>query len=425
MKDLYTFDWTEELAKRTYEKVRSAYKAFFKDLKLDCLVAEASSGSIGGNLSHEYHLPSSNGEDEVVSCDSCNYTASAELAERREFEKMSTVRMSKDQMSSLVQIVSYTGTRDIPVQRIVYTTSDFNTLVIGIMPVRKDQTDDVFIKPHVLKEYSVDMNVASPMQCFLEHVKQRQGSTSTEPNPRVICILDRNVICDGFNPDMVTIGDLTILAEMHRPGIDLAAIQDGERCPRTDCASGKLSIQKCVELGHTFHLGTRYSAPLGFTVHGPGAHAQKAEPTDPQVGEKSKIITVQMGCHGIGISRLIAAVAHVSKDKKGLNWPRAMAPFEVVIIASQGHEEQANEVYDVLRRGKQPIDCIIDDREHGFGYKMNDAELIGYPVVVRVGRGWSERTRKCMIQCRRPEPLQEDVPFTHLKLRILEILDRL
>lgn len=102
-----------------------------------------------------------------------------------------------------------------------------------------------------------------------------------------------------------------------------------------------------------------------------------------------------------------------------------MAPFEVVIIASQGHEDQANEVYDVLRHGDGSIDCIIDDREHGFGYKMNDAELIGYPVVVRVGRGWREETKKCMIQCRRPEPLQEDVPFMDLKRRILEVLDRL
>lgn len=109
---------------------------------------------------------------------------------------------------------------------------------------------------------------------------------------------------------------------------------------------------------------------------------------------------MQMGCHGIGISRIIGAVASLLSDSRGLNWPRVIAPFEAVVLsAAKGEEGDAVGVYDALRKGD--VDVVLDDRaDKGLGWKLRDADLIGYPVVIVLGRGWRERG-EVEVQCRR------------------------
>ena len=171
----------------------------------------------------------------------------------------------------------------------------------------------------------------------------------------------------------------------------LSKKQTGDKCP--SCNDGRLTIKTAIEAGHTFHLGTRYSAKLGANVA-----LASGKDTVPMV----------MGCHGIGVSRLIAATASCLADETGLNWPRAIAPFQVAIVPRSLEPsllDGASSVYDVItssKSGNMATDAIIDDRAGTpLPWKLNDADLIGYPVIVVLGRAWAEH--KVEVQCRRLE----------------------
>lgn len=186
---------------------------------------------------------------------------------------------------------------------------------------------------------------------------------------------------------------------------ELLSQQDSPACP--SCGSGTLTTQKTIELGHTFFLGTKYSEPLN-------ARAMQATSTNTKkhVAEKTSEnpgTAIEMGCYGIGISRLIATTADLLADDKGLNWPKAIAPFTVAIIPKAGFEDDALVLHDLL--GTLPaqtcVDPIIDDRAtKSLAWKMNDADLIGYPVLVVLGRSW-QQDRKAEVQCRQLGVKQE------------------
>ena len=172
-----------------------------------------------------------------------------------------------------------------------------------------------------------------------------------------------------------------------------------------------------MEIGHTFHLGTRYSLPLEALV----------------LDSENKKVPVQMGCHGIGVSRLIGAVAGLLRDERGLNWPRCIAPFEVLVLgAGRVDEADVMGVYDRLVdrgirggdvRGSRGLEAVIDDRDKPLGWKLHDADLVGYPFVVVVGKSWLEGGR-VELQCRRLG-LREEVDVADLGGRIEAEAERL
>ena len=145
-----------------------------------------------------------------------------------------------------------------------------------------------------------------------------------------------------------------------------------------------------------------------------------------------------MGCHGIGVSRLIGAVAAVMSDATGLNWPRAIAPFEVVVVATKELEDDAVKVYDSLASGggvrggdtstfsssSPRFDALIDDRERSLMWKLRDADTVGYPVIIVLGRAWKS-DRKCEVQCRRLGKLRTEVAFEELPGFVGSLLQKL
>lgn len=233
--------------------------------------------------------------------------------------------------------------------------------------------------------------------------------------------------------------------------LDLLRIKDGDTCAK--CSARSLKVQKAVELGHTFFLGTRYSKPLRAYVTSSG-HSKKPRDTttsseegmtDQHSSEKdstnSTMIPLQMGCYGIGVSRMIGVVADTMADERGLNWPRVMAPFEVVVIAKEGNEEDAVMVYDALsnanpsssptkwqKTDKQnatgSLDVVLDDRQKRFISKLVDADLIGFPVAVILGRAWASE-RKCEVQCRRMGNLQAEISLADLPSYVSFLVERL
>lgn len=447
MKDLYTFDATTEQALHTYATVRQAYDAFFGELKIPYLTAEASSGEIGGDVSHEYHFLSKKGEDNLVSCNSCDYVVNEELAESRIARAQERPKSADEVVSTPLRMDSSTGKQWdsetgplVPEKNLdakgesqinnnddtqwLGISQDRSTLIHAFLPHRVDirttagkgyrKTE---INPYAIKRMfpELDLAVEDPLAAFKADKILGASEEKIRRKARILRVIDMRYVLQQPPQDFpnlssvpiegveISMQDISVLAGKM---VDLVRIGTGDLCP--NCDEGSLKVEKAVEIGHTFHLGTRYSTPLEATIDAEPSQKgtqQEASTVPGQLATLSDQIPVQMGCHGIGVSRLIAAVADSLADSKGLNWPRIMAPFEAIIIPTKGSASEGADVYDLLtarntHHSQQPIDAILDDRKRDFGWKIKDADMIGYPIIVILGRDW-KKERKCEVQCRR------------------------
>lgn len=378
MKDLYTFDVTEEEARATYDRVRKAYSAFLDELNLPYLVANADSGSMGGNLSHEYHLASANGEDNIISCKQCDYSTNEELYSGtlgpHELAQSDSSSMGRDINSMLTSTP--------------FLSKDKTALFNFITPKNSGP-----LNTHLLKKLhpTIDTTLESAFKTWsaLNHKNPTRERTETQ-------ILDgRLAHLPLSNPTGPTI--------VHN-NIALTSPSESSTCP--SCLSAaSLQVSTAIEIGHTFHLGTRYSLPLNAQV----------------LSSNNKLVPISMGCHGIGVSRLLAAAASLLMDSKGLNWPIKIAPFGAVVVAApKTAEEDVTRVYDALAaagaaappNSPVSVDVAIDDRDRPLGWKLNDADLIGYPFIVVLGKAWKARGA-VEVQCRRLG-VKEEVELTDL-----------
>ncbi|KAH9218346.1 hypothetical protein DL95DRAFT_434225 [Leptodontidium sp. 2 PMI_412] len=442
MKDLYTFDYSSPLALDTYHRVREVYARLFDELKLPYLVAEADSGDMGGNLSHEFHFPTSKGEDHIISCSACDYVANEELAESPVCQHQDEV-IENGPSPSLADVAVWRGiSKD--------KRSLINVWYRSPGPMASSSPDGHEVNMHAIKAIlpDFDPSIDDPLSLWTKsHHSAASQEVPTLPRlQRIVNLVDGRLhpsVQQDISPRDSrlplfpdVLGDYLQDVEIEFIGRDpstqhplnLLRIKDGDCCPR--CPNGSLKIQKAIELGHTFHLGTRYSEPLAATVAtptglGPGVVIANSKAGLQRVTEQ---IPMQMGCHGIGVSRIIGAVADTLADDKGLNWPRVMAPFEVLVVPSKGNDEAALAVYDILHEASSsskvsPLDLVLDDRSQTFSWKMHDADLVGYPVIVIVGRRWGSE-KICEVQCRRLKSRQE-VPIGDMAVHVDSLLSQL
>ena len=403
MKDLYTFDMSVESATDTYRVVSAAYAAVFSDLKLPILVAEASSGDMGGDHSHEYHLAHPIGEDKVAQCSDCGYTANDEVAVARPPNES--------------QFLTKVSPEQVKVWRGV--AEDHQTLINVWYPFAESEEPDAGPSLHAVRAVlpGLDTSIADPIKLW---TKVLASAEVEDGNIAIINIVDSRIarsfetlrhqlpiLPEGHTAE---VAQVIVTEDARGKGLNLLPLKSGDRCPK--CDQGTLKIHKALELGHTFHLGTRYSLPL---------KAQVTMPSSP-----GKPVPVQMGCYGIGISRIMGAVAEHLEDERGLNWPRAIAPYEVAVIPSSGATEEVLEFYDMLTAqsvGSGGIDTVLDDRKESFGWKMRDADTIGYPVLVVLGKEWKQQG-VCEIQCRRMG-VKEKVALEEAPALVQKLLDQL
>lgn len=429
MKDLYTFDHNVENALKTYELVRSAYTNLFNDLKIPYLMAAADSGNMGGSLSHEFHFLSTKGEDTVVSCSNCDSVYNEELADGKANEIPQHQHSADSAPGFDVEgRATSTGSR-VSTGLWMAISKDKRTLLRGWYPeftVQGDNTDPVSreVNSHAVKAIAsaagieLDISVENPLEQWTAYVKSTKAvSDAPAEPPQLLDVYDSLVHVYNRPPLNIlheagcAAEDIEFLRLDTFPGtshkLNLIKVHDGDQCPK--CTQGALKTHTAVELGHTFHLGTRYSEAFAASVK----------------NEEGAVVPMQMGCHGIGVSRMIAAVADILADTKGLNWPRAMAPFEVVVVSTEGQEDVAERVYDELVSDKaSPVDAILDDRsDKQMGWKLGDADLIGYPVIVVIGKGWKKQ-QTLEVQCRRLG-VRQDVAFKDLSSVVQSLLAQL
>ncbi|RMD43768.1 hypothetical protein DV735_g1292, partial [Chaetothyriales sp. CBS 134920] len=428
MKDLYTFDREFDAALKTYDEIRAAYRNFFDELGLPYSEARADSGSMGGNLSHEYHLTADEGEDTVITCSSCDHARNIEFVPRlaKNFHRLTN--------DALAQSKSVWPTS--PVSR-DFISEDKNTLVRVLVNShgRSDSETKSSINTHVVKaalsghaEVDTGIQEEAALDAFLAAkpgANPGPENGNTTPQRRIIYLLDKDIDLEHFllgRKRDDSLGELEVCVistptggDLDGSPIDLLLPSKGDTCP--SCKTGVLDVQKTIELGHTFFLGARYSSKFNLVWLAKSSEG----------GSVPK--PYEMGCHGIGVSRLVAAAARLraptGKEKSwSLQWPKAIAPYHISVICSTesaAQIEASHEIYDGLER--EGFDVLLDDRtDCSFGWKLADIRILGIPIAVLPARKSGEK--RWVVICPALE-FEEDVQATEVLETVQSLMNRL
>ena len=375
MKDAYSFDVDEEGLDKSYKIMYDAYRRIFDRLGLDYTVVDADSGAMGGSGSQEFMVKSPIGEDAICFCDACGYAANEEKATCKEGEadtaaELPIEKIHTPDVKTIEELIAFMNTTpDKFVKTILY---NIDGKIVAVM-VRGDRDINETKLGNIYD--AMEMDLAS-----FEDVERITGAKVGFAGPvglkeKIEVVMDtevagmKNFIVGACETDYhfknVNIGrDFT-------PDIvkDVKNVKSGDLCPKC----GKpLGMARGVEVGHIFKLGTKYSDSLGCIY------------LDKEGKEQSMV----MGCYGIGVSRTIAAIIEQYNDEDGIKWPAIAAPYKVIVIPTNTKDETVMGVAGKLYNSyiDAGYETLIDDRNERPGVKFKDADLLGIPLRVTVGR---------------------------------------
>ncbi|MCX8085190.1 MAG: proline--tRNA ligase [Calditerrivibrio sp.] len=379
MKDAYSFDVSDEDAEKSYRIMHDAYCKIFESCGLKYKVVEADSGAIGGNFSHEFMVTADTGEDFVISCNSCDYAANVEKApvldtfqQEMESEK-EKIKVETKNMKTVEDVARFLNVSSKKVVKtMILRTPDE---IVAVM-IRGD---------HELNLAKVKNFLNAPYVEFAsaDEIIQHTGGPLGYSGPlgiKIKILMDnavkklKNYIVGGNEKD------IHIINVNHGRDFEVFAYSDfinakpGDKCPK---CGGTYIITKGIEVGHIFKLGTKYSKSMNAIF----------------LDKEGKQQYMVMGCYGIGVGRTAAAAIEQNHDEKGIIWPIQIAPFEVVILPLNSDDEDVINLAETLylKLNKKNVEVLLDDRDERAGVKFNDADLIGYPIRVNIGKKTLER----------------------------------
>ena len=399
MKDAYSFDVSEEAALRSYEQMRDTYHRIFQRLGLEYRVVEADSGAIGGKQSAEFQILAQTGEDWIVACNACDYAANVEVAQAgsaappasRSTEPGALEKVETPNTRSIDEVVSFFGgetTAAHTLKSLLYVAGEEVCLAV----VRGDhEVNELGLARH--------MGVEEVLLASDAAVKEATGTEIGFVGPigfagRIVADPDAVAVPNaiaGASETPYHYKNVNHGRDFEAEVVSIRQAASGDPCPNCD---GALELYRGIEGGHIFVLGTHYSDKM---------HASFLD----EEGSRQSIV---MGCYGIGVSRLIAAIMEQHHDEHGIRWPVHVAPYPA-IITPIGKEDapltKATEIYDALRA--QGVDALLDDRSERPGVKFKDADLLGIPLRITVGsRGLKQGTVELK---KRTENESQDVPI--------------
>ncbi|WP_066355182.1 proline--tRNA ligase [Aliarcobacter skirrowii] len=409
MKDGYSFHSSEDDLVREFNLMEEVYKKIYTKLGLDFRVVEADSGAIGGSGSKEFHVLANSGEDTIVVCDSCSYAANIEAAKR---EAKKYVFESGDLKK--VETPNCTTIEDLA----------------NFLSVSKEQTIKAVIKKAIFKEKAKIVVFFVRGSDELEETKAQNSIDALElidavedeikesglvagycglvdlPKDTIFVVdselKDSKAMVCGANEENYHLVNVDLTAIENIKYANLITVQEEDTC---SCCGGKLSYTKGIEAGHIFQLGTKYSKAMNANF----------------LDENGKAKPFIMGCYGIGVSRLVAAVIEQNHDEKGCIWTKSTTPFMVDIIVSNSKNEDetkvGEDIYQSLK--KLGIETILDDRVNArFGFKIGDFELLGFPYAVIIGKKLSDG----LVELVNRKTLEKvDVKVEEIVAKILEL----
>ena len=376
MQDLYSFDKDVEGMHESYRKMYEAYTNVFTRCGLNFRAVEADCGAIGGGRSEEFTVLAPEGESRIACCDACSYAASDEKAQLRPLdapdeaelplEKVSTPHTStiallaeflKIPVEKTIKAVAYQTEEDVLVLAFLRGDHEVNEVKLAnAVPGARElrMADEAAIRAAGgCPGFMSPIGIKEGTHIVVDETAMRMKNAVSGANEQDYHYTNVNPVRDFAH---VTVADIRLVAE-------------GDLCPA--CGEGHLHISRGIEAGQIFALGTKYSEAMQATF----------------LDVDGKLKPLQMGCYGIGVGRTMAAAIEQNHDEHGIIWPRAIAPYEVVVVAVNAKVEEqlayAEEIYEELRAAG--IDVLLDDRRERAGVKFNDCDLIGYPVRIAIG----------------------------------------
>ncbi len=378
MKDAYSFDVSDEAAGLSYQKMYDAYKRIFTRCGLSFRAVQADSGAIGGSFSHEFMVLADTGEDTIVVCKNCEYAANMEKA----IVKLVPV----DQVAALAQMEKI----DTPGKRKVDAVCDFlgiepHQLVKTLVFKADDQPVAVLVRGDREVEEVKLKNLLGVTDVQLADDKEVFDATGVPTGYLGPVGVDIRIVADqevaamhnfyvGGNEKNCHFKNVNLGRDFQVEAVaDLRQITTDDPCP--ECG-GKLETTEGIEVGHVFKLGTGYSESMNATF-------QDAD------GQTKHFV---MGCYGIGVSRIVAAAIEQNHDEKGIIFPVPLAPFTVIIVNLGGNDEIINSAAEKLYQDLMAagLEVLLDDRDERPGFKFKDADLLGIPYRVTVGKSFVE-----------------------------------
>lgn len=374
MKDLYSFDKDEEGLQVSYQKMFDAYSRIFTRCGLRFRPVEADNGAIGGAHSHEFTVLAEAGESNIVYCEACAYAASDEKTELNPIEAakedMRPLQKAATPGANTIELVA--AALGVPVEKTIKAVAYQNEKEEVVLAfVRGDHAVNEVKLQNAVGALTLRMADDAAIRAvggvpgFMSPIGLREGTT---------IVVDATVMAmynavAGANEADVHYVNVTPTREFKDVTVaDIRLAEAGDPCPRCGAA---LHMTRGIEAGQVFTLGTKYSEALGATF----------------LDENGKEKPLVMGCYGIGVSRTMAAAIEQSSDADGIIWPRAIAPFEVVVVPVNAKVSEQLALAEKLYREMKAagIDVLLDDRRERAGVKFKDADLIGYPLRVTVG----------------------------------------
>lgn len=367
MKDSYSFDTDENALDINYKAHAEAYHRIFERCGLKFYQVESDTGMMGGAAAHEFMAASAAGEDDIALCDKCGYAANVEVAK----SKASEIKLQEWEYEEI----------HTPQKRTVKEVSNFLKIepeyfIKSLLMIADDKPVLVLVRGdqdlHEKKLAKIIGNFRAAAKDEILNILGVEAGFIGPLGHKVRILADSALIegtyISGANKADYHVRGLKAGVHFNPEWYDLHTAKEGDHCINCDTT---LRIEKAIEIGNIFKLGTKYSVPL------------KAVYLDNNGNEKP----IVMGSYGIGPARIAAAAVEQNNDKDGIVWPKSIAPFDVAIIPLNVTDERTKEVTEMLYKGlvAEKLEVLIDDRNERPGVKFKDADLIGIPVQVIIG----------------------------------------
>jgi prolyl-tRNA synthetase len=391
MKDAYTFDVDWDGLDRSFADQREAYKKIFDRCGIKYHIVEASSGAMGGTQSNEFMARTPAGEDFIAVCESCGYAGNLEKATSRlpkiedEEGPAAPEEFPTPGVRTIEDLTTFPGgaSAERQIKTLVYVATDGATqqqytvlaLLRGDHQLHEVKLADSLGASAVRPAHPEEIReLLGASAGSLGGVGARDNARAAKKELRIIAdesLRGRRNMTTGANKDDFHIRGVGVERDI-KPDqwASLRTVQKGEGCP--NCESGTLDIFKAMEIGHIFKLGTKYSDSMGATV----------------LNAEGKEVPIVMGSYGIGVERILSAAVEQHHDSDGIVWPKSIAPFDVVVTVTNVKQKEmadaGERLYESLRRAG--LEVLLDDRDERAGVKFKDADLIGVPFRITVGK---------------------------------------
>jgi len=378
MKDAYSFDLDEKGRQESYKKMADAYFSFFNRCGLETVMVESDTGAMGGSGAHEFMVivDTDGGENDIVLCTNCDYAANIEKAEVSDDSAASSeeeAELTIVDTPNAGTVEEVTAFLNVPASKLVKTVLYKTEDKVVAALVRGDREVNEVKLRNVLGGQFVEIADGETVERVTHAPVGYAGPVGLQ-DIRIIADLEirklRNVVT-GANQKEKHYVNTNPGRDFH---IDIAAdirnIVEGETCPK--CGKGSVYVRRGIEVGNIFNLGTKYSKSLNATY----------------MDEEGREVPMVMGSYGIGITRTAQAAIERFSDERGMIWPRAIAPFEILITPLNYDDPEQKTAADELYKKclKAKLDVLLDDRIERPGVKLNDADLIGIPLRMTIGK---------------------------------------